>query len=75
MTAGGILMQRVFTLKYWEDEGGWVGRLKEVPGVFSQGASVAELEVNIRDAYHLVLEDELASAREDAQLKDIEVEV
>ena len=68
-------MRRVFTLEYWEDEGGWVGRLKEVPGVFSQGDSLAELEVNIRDAYHLVLEDELATAREGVQLKEIEVEV
>ena len=68
-------MQKVFTLEYWEDEGGWVGRLKEVPGVFSEGDSVAELEVSIRDAYYLVLEAELASAREGAQLKDIEVEV
>jgi predicted RNase H-like HicB family nuclease len=45
------------TLEYWPDEGGYVGRLREVPGVFSQGASVAELEDNIRDAYELVLAD------------------
>lgn len=68
-------MRKVFTLEYWEDEGGFVGRLKEVPGVFSQGDTVAELEDNIRDAYRLVLEDELATAHQGAQLKEIEVEV
>lgn len=27
---------RHFTLEYWTDEGWYVGRLKEVPGIFSQ---------------------------------------
>ena len=51
-------MSRQFTLEYWLDDGWYVGRLKEVPGVFSQGASLEELEENIRDAYQLILEDE-----------------
>ena len=45
------------TLEYWPDEGGYVGRLREVPGVFSQGETLDELEENVRDAYELVLED------------------
>jgi hypothetical protein len=28
---------RYFTLEYWIDEGWYVGKLKGVPGVFSQG--------------------------------------
>jgi len=51
-------MLRHFTLEYWMDEGWYVGRLKEVPGVFSQGESLEELEENIRDAYHLMAEEE-----------------
>lgn len=47
-------MVRYFTLEYWIDEGWYVGRIKEVPGVFSQGASLQELEENIRDAYQLM---------------------
>jgi len=47
-------MSRRFTLEYWVDEGWYVGRLKEVPGVFSQGESLKELEEHIRDAYHLM---------------------
>lgn len=52
------MMMRYFTLEYWEDEGWYVGRLKEVPGVFSQGSSLQELEENIRDAYQLMREDD-----------------
>lgn len=51
-------MERLFTLEYWLDEGWYVGRLREVPGVFSQGRSLHELEENIRDAYRLMIEDE-----------------
>ncbi|HET9765444.1 MAG TPA: type II toxin-antitoxin system HicB family antitoxin [Thermoanaerobaculia bacterium] len=51
-------MARAFTLEYWQDEGWYVGRLKEVPGVFSQGESIDELQENIRDAYHLLLADD-----------------
>jgi len=50
-------MRRTFTLEYWQDEGWYVGQLREVPGVFSQGETRAELEENIRDAFELVLED------------------
>ena len=43
-----------FTLEYWEDDGWFVGRLAEVPGVFSQGETVEELKENIKDAYFLI---------------------
>ena len=37
-------MARRFTLEYWLDEGFYVGRLKEVPGVFSQGETLKDLK-------------------------------
>jgi len=41
------------------DGRGWyVGRLKEVPGIFSQGETLQELEENIREAYQLMRADE-----------------
>jgi len=46
------------TLEYWEDDGWLVGRLVEVPGVFSQGETIDELKENIQDAYKLMLENE-----------------
>lgn len=47
-----------FTLEYWEDEGWFVGRIAEVPGVFSQGKTLEELKENIQDAYKLMIDSE-----------------
>ncbi len=44
-------------LDYWIDDHRHIGRLKEVPGVFSQGETLEELEENIKDAYQLMIED------------------
>ena len=33
-----------FTLEFWKDEDWYVGRLLEVPGVFSQGETIEELK-------------------------------
>ena len=38
-----------FTLEYWEDDDWYVGRLVEIPGVFSQGETLDELKKNIQD--------------------------
>ena len=46
-----------FTLEYWKDEGWYVGRLKEMPAVMSQGETLEELQAMIRDAYKLMVED------------------
>jgi len=67
-------MSRYFTLEYWVDEGWYVGRMKEVPGVFSQGETLEELEENIRDAYHLMMEEE-APLPIVTQTKEISVKV
>ena len=67
-------MLRYFTLIYWKDDDWYVGRLKEVPGIFSQGESLQELEDNIRDAYQLMLE-EVDLPNTEIQTKDIGVEV
>ena len=48
-------MKRFFTLEYWQDDGWFVGKLKEIPGVFSQAETLEELKDNIVDAYHMIL--------------------
>ena len=45
------------TLEYWEDDGGYVGRLREIPSVISQGDTLAKLRENIVDAYRLMISD------------------
>ena len=62
-----------FTLEYWLEDNWYIGRLKEVPGVFSQGESLEELEENIRDAYRMMAEEEPTSHPE-ARTKELEIE-
>ena len=68
-------MLRQFTLEFWIEDDWFSGRLKEAPGVFSQGESLEELEHNIRDAYRLVMAEEDASPHAGSQTKTLEVEV
>jgi predicted RNase H-like HicB family nuclease len=64
-------MVRYFTLEYWVDDSWYVGRLKEGPGVFSQGETLQELEENIEEAYRLMVEAEASGLRPGVQTKEM----
>jgi len=68
-------MQRFFTLEYWTDDGWFVGRLKEVPGVFSQGKTLDELRENIVDAYHTVISSDAEPPRKGALTLEVGIDV
>lgn len=70
-------MGKFFTLEYWMDERWFVGRLKEVPGVFSQGQTLEELKENILEAYSLMIEEEEEALPDvvKSKIKEIQVEV
>lgn len=68
-------MKRTFTLEYWQDDGWFVGRLKEVPGVFSQGKTLRDLGENIQDAYKMVMQTQEAPPVSPVQTKEIGLEV
>ena len=59
------------TLEYWRDGDWYVGQLREVPGVLSQGSTLRELEGNIQDAYQLMLKDRRPAFRRRAKTKVI----
>lgn len=44
------------TLDYWRGDDWYVGQLRELPSVLSQGKTLEELQENIQDAYALVME-------------------
>lgn len=67
-------MLQALILEYWRDDNWFVGRLRGIPGVFSQGQTLDELEENIRDAYKLMTEDE-EPAPADAKTKELVFEV
>ena len=68
-------MKRFFTLEYWVDDGWYVGRLKEVPGVFSQGETLDELKENINEAYRMMINCDIEPPREGAHTLEVGVEV
>jgi len=68
-------MRRQFTLEYWRDGDWYVGRLLEIPGVFSQGETLDELRENIQDAYELMVTQERTPAPAETRQQDVELEV
>jgi len=68
-------MRRQFTLEFWRDNTFYVGRLLEVPGVFSQGESLEELRENIQDAYDLMVTQQRTLAPATAQQQPVELDI
>ena len=68
-------MRGQFTLEFWRDGDFFVGRLREVPGVFSQGETLEELRENIQDAYDLIVTQERIPAPVSAEQQLVELEV
>ena len=64
---------RTMTLEYWQDEGWYVGRLRENPAVMSQGQTLAELQDNIRDAFQELLATEEPAPVGSVETIDIQV--
>ena len=63
-------MDKRITMVYWKGEKHWLGKLLEYPEIMTQGETLEELEENLKDAYHLmVLED----VPEDFRTKEIAV--
>ncbi len=55
----GTDMGRKITLIYWKSEKFWLGKLLEYPEIMTQGETLDELEENIRDAFQLMVLDEI----------------
>ena len=69
-------MKTFFTLEYWQDDGWFVGKLREIPGVFGQGKTLEELKENIIDAYRMMLaEYDTGEKQADSKCTELGVEV
>jgi predicted RNase H-like HicB family nuclease len=44
---------------YWKREQFWLGKLLEPPEVMTQGETIEALEENLRDAYRLLILDDV----------------
>jgi predicted RNase H-like HicB family nuclease len=56
------------TMIYWKTEQFWLGKLLEHPEIMTQGETLEELEENIKDAYRLMVMDDVP---EEYQTKEI----
>lgn len=57
-------MDTKMTMIYWKSEKFWVGKLLEHPEIMTQGETLEELEENIKDAYHLMVLDDVPESYE-----------
>lgn len=58
------------TLIYWKEDQFWLGKLLERPDIMTQGETIEELEENIKDAYKLMVMDDVPA---DHMMKEIAV--
>ncbi len=68
-------MPHSYTLEYWLDEGWYVGKIKEIPGVFSQGESLDELKENIRDAYRMMVNESAPAYQTSSPVQEMEFDL
>ena len=54
---------------YWQDDDMWLGYLEEYPDCRTQGATVEELEDNLRDIYQELTSGDIPHVRRAAELQ------
>jgi predicted RNase H-like HicB family nuclease len=52
-------MNKNLTLIYWKSDKFWLGKLLEHPEIMTQGETLEELEENIKEAYQLMVMDDV----------------
>ncbi len=53
---------------YWKGDQRWLGKLLERPEIMTQGDTFEELEENLRDAYHMIVMEDVP---DDHNMKEI----
>ena len=53
---------------HWQDGQTWIGYLEDFPDYLTQGASLAELQENLRDLYRDLTSGEIPGVRRVAEL-------
>ena len=54
---------------YWQEDDMWLGYLEEYPDYMTQGESLKELELNLRDIYQDLSSGEIPSPRRIGELQ------
>lgn len=61
-------MNPTVTMVYWKSKKFWVGKLLEHPEIMTQGETLEELEENLKDAYRLMILDDVPETYEIKEL-------
>lgn len=61
-------MSANFKMIYWRSGDLWLGKLLEHPEIMTQGETLEELEENIRDAYRMMVLDDVPDQYETKEL-------
>ncbi len=57
-------MGKKLTMVYWKSDRFWLGKLLEYPEIMTQGETPEELEENLRDAYKMMVMDDVPDTYE-----------
>ena len=57
------------TYVYWQEEKMWIGYLEEYPDYMTQGETIEELEVNLKDIYRELTGGAIPNVRRVAELE------
>jgi predicted RNase H-like HicB family nuclease len=68
LNKGTKYMKTKMTMIYWKTDKFWLGKLQEYPEIMTQGETLEELEENVKDAYSLMVMDNVP---EEYQTKEI----
>lgn len=62
-------MKTKFNMIYWKGDKFWVGKLLEHPEIMTQGATLEELEENMREAYIMMTMEDVPKKRKVKKLE------
>jgi predicted RNase H-like HicB family nuclease len=65
-------MSTELNMVYWKGEHFWVGKLLDYPEIMSQGETLQELEANLKEAYMLMVMDDVPESH---QTKTISISI
>jgi len=61
-------MEQHLKMVYWKSETCWLGKLLEHPEIMTQGATLEELEENLKDACRLMVLDDVPQQHETKEI-------
>jgi predicted RNase H-like HicB family nuclease len=67
-----MIMDTKLKMVYWKGDKYWVGKLLDHPEIMTQGKTLAELEENLRDAYMMMVLDDVPEKHE---VKELDLKV